>query len=200
VGAIDESNGDWMTDDLERLRAENSRLRQQLSLAGVTQLPPADMPDAGELVALHSMVVHTYPQLACSQSEFEKGLLFCAHARRSEKLNAAYFGWTWADAASDWLRRQGYQSSISLAAFTAACIASGVPYSPIHDNYPRNLEFGLQIGGVAKPSSLWRDVLNHGIPRPTPLARQVNIEEPIEMARRTDVESGPRASDVQVRR
>ncbi len=187
--------------DAERiafLERENDRQTRQLSLAGVTELPKADVPDAGELVQLHGMVVHKYPVLKCLQDEFERALLFCAFARRQEKLNASFFPMFWWDGAKDWLRRQGYPSNLSLAAFTAACVASGVPYSPLQ-NYPRDLEFGLQVGGTSRPSNAWRDVLANGIPRPIPLNRPlVRNAEPYAMIS-TDRAPGLRR-DVEVRR
>jgi len=161
---------------IESVDQENARLKRQLALCGVEPLPPVDMPDDDELVALHNLIVSRYPQLACAQDQFERALLFMAFARRQSKLNASYYPTFWLDGATDWLRRNGYQADLRLAALIAAAVASGVPYSPL-DRFPYDIELGLQVGGVSRPSSAWRAVLANGVPAPTPLNRPLVATE-----------------------
>jgi len=168
----------------ETLDQENARLRRQLALHGVEPLPAVDLPNAEELVELHSLIVSRYPQLACAQDQFERALLFMAFARRQSKLNASYYPTFWLDGATDWLRRNGYQADLRLAALIAAAVAAGVPHSPLH-RFPHDIELGLQVGGVSRPSSAWRDVLANGVPAPQPLNRPFVVAEPITMITET---------------
>lgn len=167
-----------MTDDdrLKHLEAENSRLRIIAERSGVRSLPHPDMPDAGELVRLHSLVVTKYPQLACAQDQFERALFTLCFARRQSKLNAAFFPTFWLDACRAFLQRHGYPGNISLSAFTAACIASGIAFSRM-DRFPFDVEFGLVAGDLPKPIAAWRSVLNNGLPKPTPLNRPRQPDE-----------------------
>jgi hypothetical protein len=190
-----------MADELVFLRSENARLQRQLSLAGIQQLPQADSPNPEELKKLYDMVCAEYPQLDCPLEMLDRAMLFVAFARRQPTLNSSYYAFVWCDGCSDWLRRQGYPSSITLAAFTAACVVSGVLYSPLQ-RWPHDIEFGLQIGGVSRPSNAWRSVLENGIPPPTPLNRRT-IDLQRDMVRTIrdmdDEVPGPRHSDVRFR-
>ena len=193
-----------MTDDmsdLERLaylEAENARMARQLAIAGITQLPKADLPYLEQAVGLRSIVVAAYPQLACPLEQFQRCLLFFAYARRQPELNSSYFPTFWLDGASDWLRRQGHNNTISsLPALVAAAVASRVAYSDPH-RFPHDIELGLQVGGVSKPNNDWWLVLGNGIAKPVPLNWPLVDVQPIEMVSRNGQEIGPRTSDVRV--
>ncbi len=170
-------------DRLEYLEQENQRLQRQLGVAGVNQVTGADMPNAGELVRLHGMIVHAYPNLACPQDQFERSLLALCYARRQQELNAGFYPTHWLDTSREWLRKQGYSTDISLRSFVAAAIASGVKYSPL-DRFPFDVELGLARGDVSNPSNAWRAVLEAGhVPAPTSLNRPLTAREPINMIR-----------------
>lgn len=158
--------------EIERLQDENARLQRQLSVAGVTQLPNAEFPSADELAELRSMVLRRYPTtLTCSLDQFERAIRYLAFARRQKEPNKQVYPVFWLDACRDWLRKQGYDTNISLRALVAACVASGVTYTPL-DRWPFDVELGLARGDVSKPSSGWKTVLANGVlPAPTPLDR-----------------------------
>lgn len=167
-----------MTDDEKALRfkllqleQENEQRRRMAEAAGIPPLLKPDRPDAKELGVLYDMVTQTYPQLSCPIAQFERCLMAIAYFRRQAKPNPSYFPMKWSDDAKDWLKRQGHSQDISLPAFTAAAIVSGVVYTPL-DRFPYDLEFGFALGGVGKPTNGWRSVLESGrVPSPTALNR-----------------------------
>jgi hypothetical protein len=170
-----------MTDD-----QEIARLRRQLAQVGITPLPHVDMPDLEQLETLRSMVLAKYRlQLSCPTDQFALALNFVAFARRQKKPNTLYYPVFWLDQCRIWLKKQGYDSYISLRAFVAACVASNVVYTPL-DRWPFDVELGLSLGDASKPSNAWRDVLKSGIPQPTPLNRALVEIQPIEMIQRSD--------------
>ena len=160
-----------MNDPLEWLKAENQRLTRQLGNAGIVQLVRAQMPSSGEVVQLHSKVVHVYPQLQCARDQFELCLLHLSYVQRRPTLNSQYWMVHWVDAADRWLKAQGHPHVVTLNAFYAAAIASNIPFAdPVRA--PHDLEVGINDGTVSRPVNGWRHVLQaKALPAPTPLNR-----------------------------
>ena len=162
-----------MDDEVAELQQECARLRRRLSLAGVVELPPADLPSAEEADRLLAMVTGAYPKLRCPddglptfKAQFRNALSWLAFVYRTDKLATQYAPTFWCDAYREWATRQGFaDTSMGLRPFAAACIASGIAYTSPSD-YPY-MSFGLSLGGAGRPSAAWRSVLENGLAPPT---------------------------------
>jgi hypothetical protein len=177
---------------LLQLEEENERLRRIAEAAGIPALVRADRPDLNELAERHKLVLRTYPQLECPVEQFGRSLHAACYFRRQAKLNASYWPTKWLDGSVDWLKRQGYNPSISLRSVVAAAIASNVAHS-MSDRFPDDLELGYALGGLSKPTNFWRAVLESGqVPRPTPLARPHQYTEKQTMIQPTKDTGGVR--------
>src|SRR5208282_1783801 len=103
---------------------------------------------------------------AVHREQMRQALLYLAFAERLPQPSTQYPLSFWADRAAQWLESFGYERSMNIAAFTAAAIVSGVPYTA---NYPYT-SFGLALGALSEPRSSWSEVLaTKRLPAPTEL-------------------------------
>jgi hypothetical protein len=187
---------------IERLEAENTRLRRLALTAGCHLHSNVDMPTTEQLVQLHGMTVNKYPQLACSQDQFERALLALCFARRQKTLNREFFVDHWLGDCTSWLRKHGYDATVTPYAHGAAVIASGILFSdPAAPHFPINVEYGLGRGDIAQPVAGWKNVLKAGrLPEPTLLNRTVPQIESQRMIQPHNPVRDARQSSVRVER
>jgi hypothetical protein len=154
-------------------------------------LQSVDLPTREQQDALLKMVAAAHPQLRLPEGGdpyshrhmFARAMLYAAHARRQPEPATGYATSFWAADCRDFLERYGETTGgVVLLPFVSALIASGVTYtSPT--NWPW-LSFGLAVGASNQPSSMWRTVLERGIPPPTePRVRPAVREIPLDMIR-----------------
>jgi hypothetical protein len=177
-----------LEEEIERLTAENNRLRYQLSRAGVAVLPNIDLPSPFELNSIMARVLAAYPVLDAEEANKEEvanGIRFLAFVFRTEKPNTERSTGFWTDTAREFLRAQGlHPASMGLRSLCVAAIASGISFTPL-DDWPFGISFGISLGSASRPSNKWRETLE-SVPRPVPTENYMRpVERQTQMVRET---------------
>jgi|HubBroStandDraft_2_1064218.scaffolds.fasta_scaffold43103_5 hypothetical protein len=159
---------------INELEAEVSRLRAMLARAGVSLLPPADLPNEEELDQLLAKVEARFPALRCPKGadvaahkrQFAFAIRYLAFAYRLDRPNTTYAATFWIDNCREFLRSQGFHpTEMGLRPFVAAAVASGICFESL-DEFPFGISLGINLGSAGQPSNAWRGVLRSGVAQP----------------------------------
>ena len=148
-----------------------------------TPLQSIDLPTTEQQDALLKMLAAKHHALRLPEGGdpyshrhmFSRGMFYAAHVRRRPEPATGFATSFWLDDAKEFLAQYDYAGGMALLPFVSALICSGVVYtSP--ENWPW-LSFGLARGAAIQPSSMWRTVLERGIPAPTEPRNRPAVKE-----------------------